>query len=187
MFCCRGMAACWEWRCFQCSCLSPWGIKTSDKPHAYELQSSSFVTFTRGPVVLFCLLHIGRLRVFGAHRKRTREQFLSQIHLLTSEGSPPGIPMPENHQAQGATIQSHLTQENSLWAVGGNMLSGAIKHKHYRGNLFLYLRILWGWNIGFLISLFAFQECEAWGQAEETLYRLDWKKCLGFSWIVNLS
>lgn len=142
MFCCRGMAVCWEWRCSQCSCLSPWGIKTSDKPHAY-----------RAPEQLVCHFHKGTSGIVlsAAHWEAhglwcTPEESTGTIPLinpsphLTSQGPPPCIPMPENRQAQGATHQSHLTQENSLWEVGGNMLSGAIKHKHYRGYLFLFSR-----------------------------------------------
>lgn len=62
---------------------------------------------------LFCVLHIGRLGVFGAPEESLGTIGRTQIPLLTSQGPLPSIPMPEKHRAQGAAHQSHLTQESS--------------------------------------------------------------------------
>lgn len=93
------------------------GIKTSGRQHQQiggECRTSPLSQTDWGNwAVFFCVLHIGRLRVFGTPEESLGTIGRTQIPLLTSQGPLPSIPMPEKHRAQGAAHQSHLTQESS--------------------------------------------------------------------------
>lgn len=93
------------------------GIKTSGRQHQQIGEDCRTFPLSQPDwgnwAVLFCALHIRRLRVFGTPEESLEQWARTQIPLLTSQGPPPYIPMPEKHRAQGAAHQSHLTQESS--------------------------------------------------------------------------
>ena len=115
------------------------GIQTSGRPHMSTLYRSSFSPSRGGLLLLFCLRHIGRFRVFGAHRKRAREQSLTQISLPTTQGPQHPITMPENRPTEGGwggrrpPHQGHGARDTSLCSLRAKCTQGPCQHKPIRG------------------------------------------------------